>query len=480
MQYIRQISRPKPVSSLGSKYLERLNTSSDINQHLPTLLKYGYECNHITECGVRSVVSSYAFAIALKGKSLNKLIQVDLDWHPNLEIFKNECSSEGVNVVFYKQSDLECPIEETDLLFIDTWHIYGQLKRELARWHSYAKKYIILHDTTVDEWEGESVRCGMNIEQQEAISGIPSCEIKKGLWPAVEEFLNDHPEWRIKERFTNNNGLTILERTPKIAFITAIFGNYETSCKQPVKQTIPTDFICFTDNPKIQSNGWTIITTPYHLTHRASFDDGTLLNSIENNKHTFTLAKYYKQGFQNIPILKNYDVIVWVDGTIKINNPITSQYVYEKTLIDKISIFEHNWRSGSLKAEMIDSMTPACGRYIVTRWNNQDQPYQDVEKQYELYLEDGYTEDYFKTLVPNRQHIGVWVTCFVSFLNKDESVSKFLDIWYRQTLEICNQEQMSFSYACYKTEIIPYTFPDGTITGAFDDNSFYKKLQHGR
>jgi len=34
----------------------------------------------------------------------------------------------------------------------------------------------------------------------------------KGLWPAVEEFINEHPEWKIKERFTNNNGLTILER----------------------------------------------------------------------------------------------------------------------------------------------------------------------------------------------------------------------------------------------------------------------------
>ena len=34
----------------------------------------------------------------------------------------------------------------------------------------------------------------------------------KGLWPAIEEFLTDNHEWYLKERFENNNGLTILER----------------------------------------------------------------------------------------------------------------------------------------------------------------------------------------------------------------------------------------------------------------------------
>ena len=41
---------------------------------------------------------------------------------------------------------------------------------------------------------------------------IPVAEIIKGLWPAIEEFLNDNPEWKLIERYTNNNGLTILKR----------------------------------------------------------------------------------------------------------------------------------------------------------------------------------------------------------------------------------------------------------------------------
>jgi len=104
-------------------------------------------------------------------------------------------------------------MEDTDLLFIDTWHVYGQLKRELARWHSYAGKYIILHDTTVDEWQGESIRVGWDAIKQSKETGIPVDEIRKGLWPAVVEFLKEHSEWELHARYVNNNGLTVLRRT---------------------------------------------------------------------------------------------------------------------------------------------------------------------------------------------------------------------------------------------------------------------------
>ena len=194
------------------QYTKKCQEWSDIYEHLPTLYRYGLECKHITECGVRGVTSSYAFAHALTGKLGNKLVQVDLDTNSNVVQFQNECKAEHVNSVFYQESDLACPIEDTELLFIDTWHIYGHLKRELARWHSYVSKYIILHDTTVDEWAGETVRLGWDAAQQSRETGIPVDEITKGLWHAVEEFLAEHPEWKLKERFTNNNGLTVLVR----------------------------------------------------------------------------------------------------------------------------------------------------------------------------------------------------------------------------------------------------------------------------
>jgi cephalosporin hydroxylase len=94
----------------------------------------------------------------------------------------------------------------------DTWHVYGQLKRELEKFSPITQKYIIMHDTTVDGIYGETIRCRWNAVAQSKQSGIPIEEINCGLWKAVEEFLENNPEWKLRERFMNNNGLTVLER----------------------------------------------------------------------------------------------------------------------------------------------------------------------------------------------------------------------------------------------------------------------------
>ena len=86
------------------------------------------------------------------------------------------------------------------------------MKRELEKFSKITNKYIILHDTTVDEIYGETIRMRMNALQQSIDSGFPIEEINKGLWPAVQEFLESTNDWILHERYTNNNGLTILRR----------------------------------------------------------------------------------------------------------------------------------------------------------------------------------------------------------------------------------------------------------------------------
>jgi hypothetical protein len=51
------------------------------------------------------------------------------------------------------------------------------------------RKFIILHDTTVDEWDGELRRLGWNCAEYAAKTGIPESELTVGLWPAISEFL---------------------------------------------------------------------------------------------------------------------------------------------------------------------------------------------------------------------------------------------------------------------------------------------------
>ena len=100
---------------------------------------------------------------------------------------------------------MKIDIEETDLLFIDTWHHYNQLTAELKKHSDKVKKYICFHDTTSYEHHSEPTT-SENSYSDELIW-------EKGLWDAVTEFLDTNADtWKLKERFTNNNGFTIIER----------------------------------------------------------------------------------------------------------------------------------------------------------------------------------------------------------------------------------------------------------------------------
>lgn len=205
------------MSSVQKHYEHLCNTRSDINEHLPTIYKYAKECESIIELGVRGVVSSWALVNGLSenGKSIKKILLNDIE-PCDIDALLNESNDTGVDISYEWKNDLDLDIvENVDMTFIDTWHVYAQLKRELDKFSKVTNKYIIMHDTTVDEWHGETVRCQGGTgraEIQSKATGFPVEEILKGLWPAIEEFLENNQNWKLKERFTNNNGLTILER----------------------------------------------------------------------------------------------------------------------------------------------------------------------------------------------------------------------------------------------------------------------------
>ena len=197
-----------------------------------------------------------------------------------------------------------------------------------------------------------------------------------------------------------------------------------------------------------------------------------------NNKDTFNVAKYYKQSFSNISILQKYDAVVWLDGTIEIIYNKTSEYILNNIYKEKIIGWHHEMRYGDLSKEVEASH---FNRYTSTFMNKQSQPYQDVDKQYKCYLDEGYDNSFFKNIIKDRPHVGMCITCFVAFINKDKEVSKFLEFWYLQTLKHTTQDQVGFPYVCQKTNIIPFTLPNNEISGDYPHKNtlFYIKHEHG-
>ena len=205
------------MQSIEAKYNQLCNHPSDINEHLPTFMFYAKQCNRILETGVRGCVSSWAFCHGLlQNNTENKkyLLLNDIEQCPidELQTATSELNIE-IDYQWCNNLDLDLDITENfDLVFIDTWHVYGQLKRELAKFAPKTNKWIIMHDTTVDEYYGESLRCMFDIKKQMEQTGFTRDEIGKGLKFAIDEFIENNSNWRVREKFVNNNGLTVLER----------------------------------------------------------------------------------------------------------------------------------------------------------------------------------------------------------------------------------------------------------------------------
>lgn len=213
---------------LHSKYTTLCNQRSDINEHLPTLCKYASECDSVFETGVRGVISSYALTYGLltnpNNQNKKEILLNDLT-ECSIAEFMRCMQKLPIDINYIWKSNLEIDLVQTyDLTFIDTFHVYGQLKRELEKFSKFTNKYIIMHDTTIDGILGEAKRGGgygnyyysnNKMDELSNITNLPVNEILNGLWPAIEEFLATNPDWSLKERFTNNNGLTILEKTTR-------------------------------------------------------------------------------------------------------------------------------------------------------------------------------------------------------------------------------------------------------------------------
>src|SRR6195952_1825448 len=160
------------IEKVKEKYDSLCTTPSDIHQLLPYLLIYAEKCKHITEMGVRTPTSTYAFLSA----NPDKMISYDIERSPDVD--EVEKLAPGV-FEFILKDVLEADIEETDFLFIDTYHTGAQLERELLRHSGKVRRYIGFHDTHTFWENGEKPYPGISKELASS----------KGLKYAIMPFL---------------------------------------------------------------------------------------------------------------------------------------------------------------------------------------------------------------------------------------------------------------------------------------------------
>jgi len=160
----------------------------DMWEHMETLRRLASECEHVTEFGVRYVVSTWAFLYGCPGT----VVSYDCAYIAEMKRAEEICRTAGRQWTLIQADVNKIEIEPTDLLFIDTVHTYTQLSREFRMHADKARKYIALHDTVHFGEEGEDHK-------------------RPGLWQAVQELIGQG-QWEIKEHYPYCNGLTVLER----------------------------------------------------------------------------------------------------------------------------------------------------------------------------------------------------------------------------------------------------------------------------
>jgi hypothetical protein len=195
-------------------YQDRVAIASDMNEHLPILYDLARECFRVCQLVRGNNLATWAFIKGLKenGAECKVLNCIDMG-QGNFEEALQVAQHAGVSFQVAKgdtaKLDMPCDV---DLLFIDTWHVYGHLRRELEKHHDKVGRFIVLHDTEVDKETSESVRMRADVNKESIESGYPVAEIIRGLAPAVDEFLEKHPQWTLHAHYKNNNGLSVLKK----------------------------------------------------------------------------------------------------------------------------------------------------------------------------------------------------------------------------------------------------------------------------
>lgn len=161
--------------------------STDMQGHMDVLQSYASQSKVIAEFGVYDCTSTWAL---LAGRP-SRMTSYDIERQPEVEGVERAAEACGIPFKFVLADSATVDIGTVDLLFIDSFHSYEHLSKELNIHAKNVTGHIIMHDT-------------------ETFGHTDQTYTGRGLWPAVEEFLAGNAEWSIKERFTHCHGLTVL------------------------------------------------------------------------------------------------------------------------------------------------------------------------------------------------------------------------------------------------------------------------------
>lgn len=209
--------------------------------------------------------------------------------------------------------------------------------------------------------------------------------------------------------------MTVAEERPRRAVYTILFGDYEELLPQPALVQSVTDAFCFTDDPSLQSDEWTVV----HVGRRLP---GDVVRSQRAIKVCF------------FDYLADYDEVLYIDNSVRLKQAPEKILDYWLAEAD-MALFEHSFRD-----RLIDEFDE------VARLN-----YDDAVRVHEQLW------DYARTAPEVLDAKPLW-TGMMARRNTPE-VRHAMQVWYENVLRYSRRDQLSVLVALRDAEIGLHTFP---------------------
>lgn len=196
----------------------------------------------------------------------------------------------------------------------------------------------------------------------------------------------------------------------KIAIYSAIYGNFDEIKEQP-EQTVHCDFIMFTDNEELRD-------------YKGKWD---IRFEQREESHPRMKAKFFKCNPHIV--LKDYDVVIWIDGSVQIKTNEFVKFCLDNISNQDIAVLKHPER------DCIYDEADFC----------KDWPkYQDenIEGQVNEYKKDGYP-----------RHNGLSACTVIIRNNENAKIKEFNEAWWAENLKWTYQDQLSFEYLLWKQKL---------------------------
>lgn len=186
------------MTTLEDLYKHKFTANSaSVVPHMPTLMKLASNCEVCVEFGVRRGHTTVALLCGTPGKLYSWEIEPLPQFHKPIQKAAGDKW-----VLTYGRSE-EAQFETCDLLFHDSFHNYGQVKRELDAHGHKARKFIAFHDTYKYGNKGSYDSMPGDFDPND-----------RGMLPAIFEWLLKNPQWVIHSHVPYGDGLLVLERKP--------------------------------------------------------------------------------------------------------------------------------------------------------------------------------------------------------------------------------------------------------------------------